>query len=91
MPQYKVDQGLKHDLGKFCAFSEVLLIINMGIYVCKHRYVCTRSPKYDPIVPNKCTQNHQLCTNNTLDGGIALKIHISNLKYDSYITDTLYK
>ena len=58
----------------------------MGIYVCKRLYICTTSPKHDPIVLSKCIQYHQLRTKNTIAGIILLTMCVATIFYGSYIT-----
>ena len=48
-------------------------------------------PKYDLIVLNKCARHHQLRTNNTLAGIIALTMHSDISLYGSYVTAILYE
>ena len=86
-----MDQAWKHDLDRFCALSEVLSIIYMGIYACKRLYICINSPKYDPKVLNRCVKYCQLRMNNKLTGFIAFTMCAATLKYGSYVTATLYK
>ena len=57
----------------------------MGIYVCKHLYIYTYSPKHDLIVLNRCAQHHQLRMNYNLTGFIAFKVCADNLKYGNYV------
>ena len=39
---------------------------------------CSNMPKINPIVFNKCTQNFQLCTKNTLDSVVAFTMYAAN-------------